>query len=91
MNMHGRSEKNHEGSQDSFCPSWDPNSARADYKSKDIPQAVLLGNVWDGLRNLTILSRLPSTQYSSAPVFTGNMFQDLPRLRETADNTDRYI
>jgi hypothetical protein len=29
--------------------------------------------------------------YSSAPVSTGNTFQDLPRLRETADNTERYI
>jgi hypothetical protein len=29
--------------------------------------------------------------YSSAPIFMGNMFQDLPRLRETADNTERYI
>jgi hypothetical protein len=26
----------------------------------------------------------------SAPVSTGNTFQDLPRLRETADNTERY-
>ena len=25
------------------------------------------------------------------PVSAGNMFQDLPRLRETADNTKRYI
>jgi hypothetical protein len=29
--------------------------------------------------------------YSSAPVSTGNTFQDLPRWRETADNTERYI
>jgi hypothetical protein len=29
--------------------------------------------------------------YSSAPVSTVNTFQDLPRLRETADNTERYI
>jgi hypothetical protein len=29
--------------------------------------------------------------YNSAPVFTVNTFQDLPRLRETADNTERYI
>jgi hypothetical protein len=28
--------------------------------------------------------------YSNAPVSTGNTFQDLPRLRETADNTERY-
>jgi hypothetical protein len=26
-----------------------------------------------------------------APVSMGNTFQDLPRLRETADNTKRYI
>jgi len=25
------------------------------------------------------------------PVSTGNTFQDLPRLRETADNTEHYI
>jgi hypothetical protein len=30
-------------------------------------------------------------KYSSAPISTGNTFQDLPRLRETADNTERYI
>jgi hypothetical protein len=30
-------------------------------------------------------------KYSSAPVFTGNTFQDLPRLSETADNTKRCI
>jgi hypothetical protein len=29
--------------------------------------------------------------YRCSPVSTGNMFQDLPRLRETADNTERYI
>jgi hypothetical protein len=28
---------------------------------------------------------------SSAAVYTGNTFQDLPRLRDTADNTERYI
>ena len=35
--------------------------------------------------------KLPILHYSSAPVSTGNTFQDLPRLRETADNTERYI
>jgi hypothetical protein len=29
-------------------------------------------------------------KYSNAPVFTGNTFQDLPRLSETTDNTERY-
>jgi hypothetical protein len=29
-------------------------------------------------------------KYRCAPVSTGNIFQDLPRLRETADNTERY-
>jgi hypothetical protein len=29
--------------------------------------------------------------HSSAPVSTGNMFQDLPWLCETVDNTERYI
>jgi hypothetical protein len=31
------------------------------------------------------------TEYGSATVSTGNTFQDLPRLCETADNTERYI
>jgi hypothetical protein len=30
-------------------------------------------------------------KFSSAPVATGNTFQDLPRLREAADNTESYI
>jgi hypothetical protein len=29
--------------------------------------------------------------YRCAPVFTGNTFQDLSRLRETADNAERYV
>jgi hypothetical protein len=29
--------------------------------------------------------------YSSAPVSTGNTFQELARLLETTDNTERYI
>jgi hypothetical protein len=28
---------------------------------------------------------------SSAPVLTGNTFQDIPRLCAMADNTERYI
>ena len=31
------------------------------------------------------------TKYRWTAVSTGNTFQDLPRLRETADNTERYI
>jgi hypothetical protein len=31
------------------------------------------------------------TVYRCGPVSTGNTFQDLLQLRETADNTDRYI
>jgi hypothetical protein len=31
------------------------------------------------------------SEYSSAPVSASNTFQDLTRLRETADNTGRYI
>jgi hypothetical protein len=30
-------------------------------------------------------------KYSSATVSTGNTFQDLPRLRKTADNNKSYI
>jgi hypothetical protein len=29
--------------------------------------------------------------YSSAPVSTGNTFQEFPRLCETADDIERYI
>jgi hypothetical protein len=29
--------------------------------------------------------------YSSAPVSMGNTFQDLPWLRKTTDNTERYF
>jgi len=32
-----------------------------------------------------------ATSYSSAPVATGNTFQDLPHLCETTDNTECYI
>jgi hypothetical protein len=35
--------------------------------------------------------RPSEAKYSGAPVSTGNTFQDLPRLRETADNTERFI
>jgi hypothetical protein len=30
-------------------------------------------------------------KYRCAPVPTGKTFQDVPQLRETADNTERYI
>jgi hypothetical protein len=30
-------------------------------------------------------------KYRLSPVSTGNTFQDLPRLRETTGNTERYI
>jgi hypothetical protein len=30
-------------------------------------------------------------KYSTAPVSTGNTFQDLTQLSKTADNTERYI
>jgi len=30
-------------------------------------------------------------KYRRTPVSVGNTFQDLPRLHETADNTERYI
>jgi len=30
-------------------------------------------------------------KYKLTPIFTGNAFQDVSRLRETADNTERYI
>jgi hypothetical protein len=42
---------------------------------------------WD----MTLCCWVSSSWYSSAPVSAGNMFQDLLRLCETADNTERYI
>jgi hypothetical protein len=30
-------------------------------------------------------------EYISAPLSTGNTFQDLPQLRETVDNTECYM
>jgi hypothetical protein len=41
--------------------------------------------------NYAFLADTEIPAYSSAPVSTCNTFQDLPRLRETADNTERYI
>jgi hypothetical protein len=38
-----------------------------------------------------LCGRISSTQYSSAPGSASNTFQDLPLLRETMDNTERYI
>jgi hypothetical protein len=37
------------------------------------------------------IKALINYMYSSAPVSTGNTLQDLPRLCETADNTERDI
>jgi hypothetical protein len=48
----------------------------------------------DGFHLLTYDSKdinVAGSKYSSAPVSTGNTFQDLPRLRETVDNTESYI
>jgi hypothetical protein len=35
--------------------------------------------------------RVFRSMYNSASVSTGNTIQDLPQLREIADNTERYI
>jgi hypothetical protein len=37
------------------------------------------------------LCELRAAQYKCAPISSGNTFQDLPQLRETVDNTKRYI
>jgi hypothetical protein len=34
---------------------------------------------------------LGEADYRRTAISTGNTFQDLPRLRETADNTERYM
>jgi hypothetical protein len=36
-------------------------------------------------------NKVLKSKYSCDAVFTDNTFQELPWLRETADNTDRYI
>jgi hypothetical protein len=51
---------------------------------------------WPGIRLWgTVMMVISLVQvldkYPSAPVSTGNTFQGLPRLRETVDNTERYI
>jgi hypothetical protein len=47
---------------------------------------IVLVKIWAIWRR--ILKKL--TQYSNAPLSTGNTFQDLPRLHETSDNTETY-
>jgi hypothetical protein len=44
-----------------------------------------------GPGGVRILDVLPIFEYSSAPVSVGDTLQDLPRLREMADNTECYI
>jgi hypothetical protein len=39
----------------------------------------------------SILKAVVMDKYSSDHVSAGNTFQDLPQLRDTADNTERYI
>jgi hypothetical protein len=43
------------------------------------------------VNNLALVNRVLSYSYSRAPVSMCNTFQDLPRLCETAYNTERYI
>jgi hypothetical protein len=43
----------------------------------------------DEVQRLIVYSNV-SWVYSGATVFTGNKYQNLPQLRETADNTERY-
>jgi hypothetical protein len=39
----------------------------------------------------TIISTFLNAKYSSALASAGNMLQHVPRLLETADNTERYV
>jgi hypothetical protein len=48
-------------------------------------------NAWQHTGSLFHVHFYSFSLHSSAPVSTGNTFQDLPRLRETAGNTERYI
>jgi hypothetical protein len=50
---------------------------------KIVRSKTKFGNVYNSLRK-------KNSEYSSASVSAGYTFQHLPRLRETADNTERY-
>jgi len=62
-------------------------------------QAYMFGNVWKDLWRCNVYANLSMTaegrvthrHYRRTPISAGNTFQDLPRLRETTDNTERYI
>ena len=47
--------------------------------------------MFDILIDIEILNLSKNIIHSSAAVFTVNTFQDLSRLHETVDNTERYI
>ena len=52
---------------------------------------VHMGFGWGDLRERDHLEELGEDEkYKWTAISTGNTFQDLPRLRETADNTERY-
>jgi hypothetical protein len=41
--------------------------------------------------NTLFIRKNATKKIQVSPVFTGNMIQDLTQLRETADNTERYV
>jgi hypothetical protein len=52
---------------------------------------ILVPNIFNFCRINMVDSFTACWLVQADPVSTGNMFQDLPRLCETADNTERYI
>jgi hypothetical protein len=61
--------------------------------NKNMGKTHLLLNICHKIVRATYEAKLRAlySVYRCAPIFAGNKFQDLPRLRETADNTERYI
>jgi hypothetical protein len=55
--------------------------------SHEYKKLIVFAQITDFLSTTTYIQM----DYSSVPASTSNMFQDLPQLRETADNTKRYI
>jgi hypothetical protein len=88
----------------SFCSLWDVTCETAavtehgNESSGTIDSGVLHEQVRDRNNSVTFTNlhlcttlRVLTHIYSSAPVSTGNTFQDLLRISETADNNESYL
>jgi hypothetical protein len=49
------------------------------------------GKIQTTLQFIFLLKKICTHKDSSAPISVGNMFQDLPQLRESPYNTECYI